>query len=76
MPTDRTLDGNEPIGHEETVFRRVLTGQYKPNKNYLSPQGFRPRNTDVTGISVCRAAYLNEPKPESAAGLGPEGMEF
>jgi len=76
LPTDGKLDGHEPVGQDEIVFRRVLVGQYKPSKRHLSPKGFNPRPNDVTGISLCRANYLDDPKPEAAAALGRDDMEF
>ena len=76
MPDDRQLNGTEPIGQDEIVFRRVLKSQYKPDKDQLSAKGFNPRPSDTTGISLCRANYLPDPKPEAAAALGRAGMEF
>jgi hypothetical protein len=76
LPSERTLNGGEPIGQDEIVFRRVLVSQYIKSKDYLSPKAFNPRKVDTTGISLCRANFLGDPKPESAAALGPEGMDF
>jgi hypothetical protein len=76
LSSNKTLNGNEPIGQDEIVFRRVFVGHYKKQLDYLSPKGFNPRACDTTGISLCRADYLPEPKAEAAAALGPEGMTF
>jgi hypothetical protein len=76
LAADRALDGWEPIALNEIVFRRILKKQYKLDGDDLSPKGFDPSPRDTTGISLCRADYLQDPKPESAAALGKEGMEF
>ncbi len=76
MSSDRKPDGSEPIAQDETVFRRVLTHHYVKASDILFPQAFEPRKSDKTGISLCRANYLPEPKAEAAASMAPEGMEF
>jgi hypothetical protein len=68
--------GTDPIGPDEVIFRRILEYHYKPKTGFLSKNAFKPRPADETGISVCRAKYLPEPKAESAAHLGRAGMRF
>ncbi len=76
MATPRPLDGTEPIDKDELVYRRILVHHYDKTHDHLSPQGFYPRSSETTGISLIRSNYLDEPRPETAAGLGQEGKSY
>jgi len=65
------LDGTEPIDDDELLYRRIPVSQgwYDPNVDPLpSPQAFRPRGDDVTGLSLCRGGPYNTIEQ---AGKGP-----
>ena len=56
------LDGTEPILDEEELYRRipVSTSWYDATKDqHPSPKAFRPRASDVSGLSVFRAKYTS-----------------
>jgi hypothetical protein len=53
-------DGTEPITDDELLYRRipVSPGWYNPGSSLPpSPLAFRPRMSDLTGLSVHRAKY-------------------
>lgn len=56
------LDGTEPIADGEFLYRRlpVSMGWYDPQGcPRLSPKVFRPRDDDVTGLSIVRGEPYN-----------------
>lgn len=65
------LDGTEPIADDELLYRRipVSTGWFDPKvADVPSPFAFRPRDDDVTGLSLVRGDPYNTP---AAAARGP-----
>ena len=51
-------DGTEPIDDDELLYRRVPLSHFnESNDPKLTPQTFRPRQDDTTGLSVSRAKY-------------------
>src|SRR5262245_18616018 len=56
------LDGTEPIDDDEVLYRRIPVSQgwydtgTSPNP---SPQAFRPRDDDATGLSLVRGGPYN-----------------
>ncbi len=62
------LDGTEPIADDELLYRRipVSTGWFDPSLAiFPSPLAFRPRDDDLTGLSLVRG----EPYLDSATFL-------
>lgn len=56
-----------PIEDEELLYRRVATVYFDPERDtHPSPQAFRPRAKDTSGISVSRDKYTTI--GEAAAG--------
>ena len=58
MPTE---PGHEPLDDDEVVYRRIPVNPsfYDPERDSKpSPQAFKPREDDTTGISVFRAKYV------------------
>lgn len=65
------IDGTDPIDDEEILYRRIPVSQGWYNSNadpHPSPQAFRPRDDDITGISLCRGGLYNTVEQ---AGHGP-----
>jgi hypothetical protein len=57
-----SLDGTEPIHDGEILFRRIPVSQnwYDPSiAPFPSPQAFRPRDDDITGLSLVRGQPYN-----------------
>ena len=51
-------DGTEPIDDDELLYRRVPLVHFDENNDpKLTPQTFRPRSDDTTGLSISRAKY-------------------
>ncbi len=68
--------GDDPIGDDELVYRRipVKANYFQPSLLIpLSPKAFQPRRKDTTGISVMRSKFLS---CEEAAALGLEGQKY
>ncbi|MBI4716806.1 MAG: hypothetical protein HY763_03300 [Planctomycetes bacterium] len=58
-------DGTEPIADDELLYRRVPEAWFDRKTDARpSPLAFKPREGDVTGISVSRGKYKT---PEQAA---------
>src|SRR5262249_41455034 len=69
------LDGTEPIDDDEVLYRRipVSMGWYDPAVSKRpSPEAFKPRPDDTTGLSLCRGGRYNTPE-QAAAGLAKRG---
>jgi len=59
---------------EEYIYRKipVSTGWYDPNSGTTpSPQAFKPRKNDISGLSVTRADFVSI--EEAAQGPSPKG---
>jgi hypothetical protein len=68
-------DGTEPIAETEVLYRRVPVSQgwYVPNAiPPLSPEAFKPRENDATGLSIYRAKY----KALEQAAQGPSARGY
>ena len=67
-----TGDGTEPVGPEELLYRRIpaAAGWYSPAAG-LSPRAFRPKEDDVSGLSLVRSKYASV--EEAARGIGKNG---
>lgn len=52
-------DGTEPIANAELLYRRIPVSMGWVAGNTLSPEAFRARPEDVTGISLSRAKYAS-----------------
>ena len=51
-------DAEEPIADDELLYRRVHLTEYDPAIDpKVSPQAFRPRRYDETGLSLYRAKH-------------------
>jgi hypothetical protein len=66
----------EPIGADELLYRRIPASAkwFDPTVTPpLSPQAYRPRENDLTGISLYRAKGI---APEAIAARGRPGKSF
>lgn len=54
---DPVQDGTEPVVDDELLYRRIPVSMGWYDMNGLSPDAFRPRKDETTGISVTRAKY-------------------
>lgn len=63
--------GQEPIGDDETLYRRIPVSRGWYDTNGLSPEAFEPRPDETTGISVYRAKYKS--LEEAAKGKSKQG---
>ena len=62
MTPSIALDGTEPIGDDELLYRRIPAAQawFDPNVSPKPvPEAFRPRRDDVTGLSLIRGEPYN-----------------
>ncbi len=54
------VDGTEPIDDDELLYRRIPLPHFdESNDPKPTPQAFKPRRDDTTGLSVSRAKYKN-----------------
>lgn len=63
--------GNEPIGDDEILYRRIPVSKGWYSSTGLSPEAFDPRDDEATGISFYRRKYKT--LEESAKGKGKKG---
>jgi hypothetical protein len=64
-------DGNEPVADDEYLYRRIPVSKEWYDENGLSPEAFRPRRDEETGISVFRAKYKSI--EDAAKGMSKHG---
>jgi hypothetical protein len=62
-------NADEPIGDDELLLRRIPLSQnwVTDDKQTVDPLAFRPRESDVTGLSFGRLTF-NDPGAEAAKG--------
>lgn len=67
-------DGVERIDDDELLCRRIPVAWHDPSINERpSPQAFRPRKDDTSGLSLTREKYHT---PEEAAASGRAGKQY
>lgn len=67
-------DRAEPIDDDELLYRRIPMAWHDPSIDERpSPQAFRPRKDDTSGLSLTREKYHT---PEEAAALGRAGNKY
>ena len=62
-------DGAEPIDDDEILYRRIPHLHYDSAFGWPTPEAFKPRHDDLTGLSFCRAKYTT-PIEEARKGQG------
>jgi len=70
----KMADRAEPIDDDELLCRRIPVDWHDPSiDDRPSPQAFRPRDYDTSGLSLTREKYHT---PEETAALGSAGKEY
>ena len=64
-------DGTEPVADDERLYRRIPVSMGWYDDQGLSPEAFRPRRDEETGISVFRAKYKSI--QDAARGMSKQG---